>query len=148
MVNRITEMTDFDDLKNIIFKKLQEEIKEVNAFRLTGIFEAYNSQATKYYHYYNFFYTGWGDVSYCHENLYNYAYTVEDIKKLMIKISTSLKTSDSDVKLLNAILDRRRQDLPFKEIFNVEKLKDDTAKLQAEYNQLSWFAKWLIKYAY
>lgn len=148
MVNRITEMKGFDDLKNIIFKKLQEEIKEVNAFRLTGIFEAYKEQATKYNKLFYFFNKSWGDIPYCNQNLYKYLYTVEDIKKLMIKISTGLKTSDSDVKLLNTILDRRRQDLPFKEIFNVEKLKDDTAKLQAEYNHLSWFKKWLIKYAY
>lgn len=145
MTSKVTEMKDFEELKQIIFKKLQEEIKEVNLYRLSGNFEIFKEQTNKYN---KLFYTvnsHWLLPTYAQELIYDYGYTVEDIKKLMVKIATGMRTSNSDVELLNKILDRRKSNKSFDEIFNIAELIKNTDKLQEEFDSTSWFKRWWNK---
>lgn len=148
MNDKITKMENFEELKNVIFKKLQDEIKQVSDFHISGKFGDYQDQAIKYNKlYYTLYYEPfyYSDIS---DKLTRYGYTVEDIKSLMIRIATGLETTRYDVSLLNTILKRRKSALSFDDIFDLEKLEDKTARLQREYNELHWLKKLWLKYAY
>lgn len=138
-------MENFEQLKDVIFDKLKDEMKEVSNFHLSGKFGDYQDQAVKYNElYYTFNYGIW-ECSDVDLKVSKYGYTVEDIKNLMVKISTGLADGDYDASFLNKILKRRKSGLSFEDIFDLKKLEQKTHELQVKYNNLSWLKKLWLK---
>lgn len=144
MISKEEEIKDFNELRDIIFKKLQDEKKQVIAFQTSSKFFRYMEEAQNY----NKLYYLFNNVPFlCSDEdkkIRIYSYSAKKIDELMTKIATGVVTDINDVELLNKILNRQRSNLSFEGIFDIRKLRRKTKELQKQYDDLNFIKKfWL-----
>jgi len=135
------EFKNFNDVKNFIFKELKKEMEDVRFFHSSGVLNKYIEESIKYNKLYYTFNKNFFKSSPCNKKIKKYGYTPQEIEQLIYKISIRTIDATDDTKLMFTILERRKLNYNFTDIFDIKILKDDTQALQVKYDNLNLFKK-------